>query len=607
MCQFLKSIVENALSGNAPLKETLIGIQVFGRSPDYDPSADPIVRVEARRLRQKLRHYYEGEGAGDPFLISLPTGGYAPEFEFRTLPVPEPAVVLPTPAADPAPAKPPQRRFGYLWAAIALCGLAALSTWIVRARVSRLPTTAAKPSGLAVSIAVLPLANLSGDPAQEYLADGMTDELIGSLAQISSLRVISRTSAMQYKGVTKPVREIAKELGVDDVVEGSVARSGQQVRITAQLIEANADRHLWSQDYRRQIGDLFQIESEVAQAIARQIRVQLSIAEEARLQRQTEVAPDVWDAYLKGRYFWNRRTEPDLRKAIAYYREAVDKAPWYATAWAGLADCWLVLGETWIKGDEAKMYSHAQEAVDKALALDDLLGEAHASRAALEANRGLWSSAEADYRRALELSPGDATAHQWYAEGLATQGRMEEAVAEIHRARELDPLSLTVNVQVGYILFMARRYDEAIAQLRSASDMDPYFWMAHAVLGHAYLMKRMYQDAVRELRTAADLTNQGYGQVVWLAHAWAVAGNDREARRLRTELEPADAQGQVDPVPMAMLHLALGERGRAKKRLESACGGKIPPKFGPSPVLDFLRADPQMKAAMAECTSRQRP
>ena len=597
MRQFLELIVENGVSGNGPLKETVIGVQVFGRPADYDPGADPIVRVEARRLRQKLRQYYDREGAADPVIVHLPTGGYAPEFEFRA-----PADPRPVPIAEPV--SRPVGRLRHLWALAALLGLAAFSLWLAQyPRLHPPRAAAAGPLPKVVSIAVLPLANLSGDPAQDYLADGMTDELIGSLAQISSLRVISRTSTMHYKGARKALPDIAKELDVDEVVEGSVTRSGREVRITAQLIEAKADRHLWSQDYRRRIGDLLQIESEVAQAVTAQIRLRLSILEEPRLRRPSEVPPDVGEAYLKGRYFWNRRTENDLRKAICYYQEAVTKAPGYAAAWAGLADSWLLLGETWL-GSKDDAYAEAQHAVDKALALDDFLGEAHASRAALESNRGLWQSAEAEYRRALDLSPGYATAHQWYAEGLAAHGRMDEAMAEIRRAQQLDPLSLTVNVQVGYVLFLARRYDDAIAQLRSTIEMDPYFWMAHAVLGHAYEQKRMYPEAIRELGTAANLTNRGAGQMVWLAHAWALAGRYAEARRARAGLEQAFAHEQVGAAPMAALDLAVGEPDRAVSRFQSACAGKTPPpSLGPSPVLDPLRSDPRIAAVLAACAA----
>ena len=635
MRQFLELVVENSLSGGGPLKETVIGVRVFGRAPDYDSSVEPIVRVEARRLRQKLQQYYEREGATDPIIIHLPKGGYTPEFEIRVEPVGQasgpvssqvvnlqgqdsgpglPRADLREPSPAPAPSTDLQepspgpvlleneraRPGGLSYIIAALCCLVALSIWIIRDRPSRLSAGPAPASRPIASIAVLPLANLSGDPAQDYLADGMTDELIGSLAKIPSLRVISRTSAMQYKGARKALPQIARELHVDAVVEGSITQSGGQVRITAQLIEAKQDRHLWSEDYQRPIGDMLTVESEVAHSIATQVRLTLSNSDESQLRRDTHVAPGAWDAYLKGRYFWNKRSEEALRKSIDYFREAVDKEPGFAPAWAGLADSWLLLGESWLRPN-TEAFAEAQTAVDEALALDDNLGEAHASRAALEADRGQWEAAEKEFRRALELSPGYATAHQWYAEGLAAHGRTGEALKEIRRAVDLDPLSLTVNVQVGYILFLARRYDEAITQLRAAIDLDPYFWMAHADLGHAYEQKRMYPEAIQELRKSADLTHESPGSMLWLAHAWALAGRQQDARRVRTAIEKSYEQGHIDASPMALLDIALGERDQALTRLQRACSAHERVVLSPTPVYDPLRADPRIAAVLAGC------
>jgi TolB-like protein/Flp pilus assembly protein TadD len=601
MRQFLEVVVENSLSGASPLKETTIGVQVFGRAAGYDSGAEPIVRVEARRLREKLQQYYDRWGAADAVIIRLPKGGYTPEFEIARAAV-LPELPAPIPASpQPSPVPPPTKARRSISVLVAALGCVVLSIVIASRPISW--RSGASPAVQPIaSIAVLPLLNLSGDPAQEYVADGMTDELIGSLAQISSLRVISRTSAMQYKGSRKPLPQIAKELGVDAVVEGSLTRSDTEVRITAQLIEAKTDRHLWSQDYRREAHDMMTIESEVAKAITSEIRLKLSSREESRLRRQTGVAPEVWEAYLKGRYFWNRRTESDLRKSIVYYQEAVTKAPGYAAAWAGLADSWLLLGETWERPN-SRAFAEAEHAADRALALDSQLGEAHASRAALQSNRGRWESAEAEFRRALELTPGYATGRQWYAEGLAAHGRTDEALAEIRRARELDPLSLTVNVQVGYILFLARRYDEAIVQLRAASEMDPYFWMAHAVLGHAYQQKRMYKEATQELQKAADLTSPLPAHRMWLALGWALAGRSTEARDVRADMEVAFARGDIGAPAMALLDIALGERDHALARVQTACAAHNLSPLSPSPVFDPLRSDSEIAAMLAACTA----
>lgn len=588
MCQFLELVVENSLAGEAPLKETAIGARVFSRAPDYDSSAEPIVRVEARRLRQKLQQYYGREGPTDPIVIHLPKGGYAPTFEIRA-------------AISVIHALPHTHWRRYAGAAGAAAAVAALAVWIAWRPSSRLPgMPPAPPPRPVVSIAVLPLVNISGDPSQDYLADGMTDELIGSLAKIPSLRVISPTSAMQLKGTRKALREIAKELSVDAVVEGSLVRSGRQVRITARLMDAKQGHPLWSEDYLRPAGDMLVVESEVARAVAAQVRLAFSPSQEAQLRRQAGVAPGAWDAYLNGRYYWNERTESGLRKSIGYFRQAVARAPGYALAWAGLADSWLLLGESWVRPN-TQAFAEAQNAADQALALDDDLGEAHASLAALDSDRGQWERAEAEFRRALELSPGYATAHQWYAEGLAAHGRTAEALVEIRRARELDPLSITVNVQVGYILFLARRYDEAIGQLRLAIRTDPYFWMAHADLGHAYEEARMYPEAIRELRKSVDQTHGSARQRLWLAHALALAGHLEEARRMRPALEESFKQGQTDALPMALLDIALGERDRALARIQDACREHRLGTVSPTPLFDPLRTDSRIAAVLDAC------
>lgn len=604
MCQFLRFVVEISLSGKDSLKETVIGVEVFSRAPGYDPSLDPIVRVEARRLRDKLQQYYARQSAHDEVIITLPKGGYTPEFEILSISYPE-ADSSPV-ATTPLATRPPRRLFRVLGIAATLAGAATLLLWVGRNRApirsSGVPVRSAPVlarSRPITSIAVLPLANLSGNPAQDYLADGMTDELITRLANIAALRVISRTSAMRYKGVSKSLPEIAKELTVDAVVEGSVTRSGRHVRITAQLIDGKTDRHLWSEDYNRPAGDLLAVEGEVARAIAKQVTRTLSGNEQSQLRTEMDIPPEAYDAYLKGRYFWNKRSADGLRTSIGYFNQALAKAPAYAHAWAGLADSYLLLGENWVR-PAGESFAKAQEAADKALKLDDDLGEAHAARAALEADLGHWDQAEPEFRRALELSPGYATAHQWYAEELAAHGRTSEALEQIRRARELDPLSLIVNVQVGYIDFLARRYDEAISQFRAAIQMDPHFFFAHADLGQAYEQKGMYPEAIAELQKAADLTNQGPGEMLWLARAWAVTGKREEALRARARLEKDFAQGRIPASCMALLDLALGDRERAVRRLEAACSAHVPQPLS-GPEFDPLQADPGIAALLARC------
>lgn len=618
MCQFLRFVVENSLSGKDPAKEILIGVEVFSRAPNYDPGVDPIVRVEARRLRDKLTQYYQCKGAEDSVVIGLPKGGYMPVFEIRAAAPPEPLTEIGDsgrgPCVVPTPIANPRRLFRASGLAATLLGLAALLFWnghtIVRSAniAERELGSGLSPAGADIgtlsrpiaSIAILPLANFSGDPGQDYLAGGMTDELITRLTKIASLRVISQTSAMQYKGSHKALPEIAKELGVDAIVEGSVTQSRRRLRVTAQLIDGKAGRYLWAQDYERSTGDILAVESEVARTIASQIKLTLSSREQSQLRAQADITPEAYDAYLKGRYFWDKRTGNGLSKSIGYFRQVVAENPRYAPAWAGLADSYLLLGEFRLRPRQ-EAFPEAEQAVDKALELDDELGEAHASRAALETDQGHWKAAEAEFRRALQLSPGYATAHQWYAEGLAAHGHPGEALAEIRRAAEIDPLSLTVNVQVGYILFMARRYDEAITQLRKAIEMDPYFYLAHADLGAAYEQKRMFPEAIAELQKSADLTNHSPGQMLWLAHARALAGQKAEARRIRTNLEKSLQQGYISPLPMALFDLALGERDHALARLEAACSVHALESVSPTPLYDPLRADPKIAAVLTAC------
>ncbi len=600
MCHFLRFVVETSLLGKECLKETVIGVEVFNRAPGYDPSLEPIVRIEARRLRGKLQQYYTRQSADDEVIIALLKGGYTPEFSFQ------PAAGGSPPVAAAPVEQPSRSRFKSWSIPVLLVVLLGFALWTghYSASVSK-PQGPAAASRPILSIAVLPLANLSGDPAQDYLADGMTDELISKLANISALRVVSRTSAMRYKGVSRPLPQIAKELNVASVVEGSVTRSGGQVRITAQLIDGRADRYLWSEDYNGSVNDLLAIESEVARAIAQQVTRTLSGNEQPQLRGEADIPPEAYDAYLKGRYFWNKRAEAGLRTSIGYFHQALTIAPGYARAWAGLADSYLLLGENWER-PAGESFAKAREAADKALELDDDLGEAHAARAALDADLGHWDRAEPEFRRALELSPGYATAHQWYAEELAAHGRTSQALEQIQRARELDPLSLIVNVQVGYINFLARRYDAAISELRAAIQMDPHFFFAHADLGQAYEQKGMYREAIAELQTAADLTNHGPGEMLWLARAWALGGNKEKALRARAALEKEFEHGRIPASCMALLDLALGDRERAVQRLGVASSAHVAQPF-PGPEFDALRADRGIALLLARCASASSP
>jgi len=325
-----------------------------------------------------------------------------------------------------------------------------------------------QPGPAVSSIMVLPLENLSGDPEQEYFADGMTDALIGDLAKIGGLQVISRTSSMHYKGTKKSLPEIAKEIKVDAVVEGTVQRSGDRVVIRAQLIHAASDRHLWAQTYERGMRDVLDLQSEIAQAIAREVKIQMTPDEQARLASRHPVRPKAFDDYLQGRYlYWNKRTEENLAKAIEHFRNAVKEDASFAQAHVGLADCYNAMGTVQVGAlppIEARRL--AEQSAVKALELDAGLAEAHSALGHVKHFNWNWTGAEQDFKRAIELNQNYANAHNFYAGYLMSRGRVEESIAASNRARELDPFSLSISAQRGFLLENARRYDEAIAQLR---------------------------------------------------------------------------------------------------------------------------------------------
>jgi len=410
------------------------------------------------------------------------------------------------------------------------------------------------------SLAVLPLENLSSD-SQDYFADGMTDELITNLAQISALRVISRTSVMPYKGVRKPLPLIARELNVDAVVEGTVLRSGQQVRITAQLIRAPADKHLWAESYEGDLRDTLALQKKVARAIAEQIRIQLTPQEETVLHNVNAVNPEAYEDYLKGRYFWNKRTADGMKRAMDYFDQAIESDPNYASPHAGLADIYEL-------SDRPQL---ARQEVQKALDLDDQLVEAHNSRANLLYlfNRD-WEGAEKEFKRALELDHNYAPAHHWYSMYLAMEGRKEEALVEAQKAYELDPLSAIAGANLSKILEEAGQDDRAIEQAKKTLDLEPDSAVTHAVLGLGYQDKRMYTEAIAEYKRALQLGGSPAEMRGLLGNAYAVSGNYPDAQEMIAELKslwPEHARAALD---LAVVFSGLGDKENVLYWLEKA-------------------------------------
>jgi len=447
------------------------------------------------------------------------------------------------------------------------------------------------------SVAVLPLENLSGDASQEYFADGMTDQLIATLGRISALRVISRTSVMGYKGARKPLPQIARELNVDAVIEGSIMRSGGQVRITAQLIEAAGDRHLWAQSYDGDLRDILALQSRVAGAIAEEIRINVKPKEQAALKNVKAVNPDAYEAYLKGRYFWNKRTADGLKKAKEYFDEAVAKAPDYAQAYSGLADTYALLGD-WEYGvlPSKEALPLAKAAAIKAIDLDSTLGEAHTSLAfALSSFDWDWASAEKEFRRALDLNPGYATAHHWYAWQLSIVGRHVEAIAEMKEAKSLDPLSLIINAELAELLLIAHVYDESVQQSRQTIDMDPDFALAHNQLAEAYLQEQRHDDAITEFQKAVRLSGGSPICTANLARAYALSGRRADAEQLLASLKTRSNPAYSNAAEIALVYSALGDKAQAMAWLERGYTERFNPSVLLRPGFDSLRADPRFR------------
>ena len=449
------------------------------------------------------------------------------------------------------------------------------------------------------SIVVLPMENLSGDAEQDYFADGMTDELIASLARISSLRVISRTTAMEYKGTHESLEKIARDLHADAVVEGTVLRSGGRVRITAELVQVSTDRHLWADTYESPLGDVLALQNQVASAIVSQIRIKLTPQDRKQLATTQPINSEAFEDYLKGRYYWGKRSEDGLDKAIHYFQAATEKDPHYALAYAGLADCYGILGAA-IVGTipTSEVAPKANAAAIKAVELDPMLAETQTALATVQFNYDWnWPASETGFRRAIQLNPSYATAHQRYSLYLIAMGRTEESLAEIYRARSLDPLSLSMNLSLGWRLYMARRYDEAIAQLHDTIEMDPTYLLAHIVLGQCYEQKGEFSQAIAEFQKAASLSPDNPPAVAALAHAYAVGGQRPEALKLLGELKAQSAHRYVSPFYMASIYTGLGDREQALGSLQAAYDDRSNNMIflSVAPEFDSLRSDPQFR------------
>jgi TolB-like protein/DNA-binding winged helix-turn-helix (wHTH) protein/Tfp pilus assembly protein PilF len=443
------------------------------------------------------------------------------------------------------------------------------------------------------SLAVLPLENLSVDTAQDYFADGMTDELITRLAQISDLRIISRSSVMTYKGVRKPLAEIARELDVQAIVEGSILRSDKRVRITAQLIRVPADEHIWAHSYEGDVSDTLVLQSQVAQAIADQIRVTVNSQQHVVLDTSKAVNIEAYDSYLKGLYYWNKRTGEGLKEAIQYFKRSITIDPSNPEAYSGLADAYALAGD-WEYGilPPTEAFPLAKASANEALALNGRLSEAHTSLAfVLDLYYWDWDTAEKEYILAINLNPNYAMAHHWYAWHLLVLGQNAEGMVEMNKAESLDPLSLIIRSDVANALTASHRFEESIQQSRKTLALDPNFAIGHFHLGEALVQQHQYNAAIAEFQRAIELSGHLAAFDANLAHAYAVSGRKAEALRIAKDMESRSDLNQSAYALIALIFVGLGDSDQAMNWLNKAYDARFNPSILIRPGFDPLRAD----------------
>ena len=566
--------------------------RVWGRDVFLD--TDNSINAAVRKIRQVLKDDPEQPrfvqtvtGRGYRFIASVQTvGSKAPEPPGES----EPGGELPA-TKSPTWARPGLE----LTLSLVFVAVAAVIWLLWKVR---------QPDGTPTirSVVVLPLDNLSGDPSQDYFVDGMTDALTTDLAKLSSLRVISRTSAMRYKGSKKGMPEIARELGVDGVVEGSVMRSGQRVRITAQLIHAVSDRHLWAESYERDLGDILRLQSEVAQAIARQVRAQSTPRQQVRLRAPPAVNPEAYEAYLRGLPYLTvaRSGARDLETARRFFEESVQKDPGFALAHVRLADSHVYLG-FFRQSSPEQAYRSAKEALRKALDLDGGMGEAHATLATLLwRHEWDWAAAEREYEAAVELAPNYAWAHSNRANFLAWQGRRAEAAAEIAMSRELDPAYSFASCESGNY-FELRDYAGLAEVSRRGVVSDPSEWVERHFLGVAYEGQGQPLEAIPEYRKAVEMSDGDQDAVAALAHAYAAVGRRPEAVKLLSDLERNPGNAYVSPYLVATIYAGLGNKDKAFELLEEAYRERcwdIAWQIKADLRLDTLRSDPRFESLL---------
>lgn len=551
--------------------------QIFHRVwPDTFVSDEVLTRSIS-----ELRKAFEDNPQDPKYIQTIPKGGYR---------LVAPVVREPTKRSD--------------WLALHWKRLAAVTAIILLAAAASFYSLRARGHAASkaaiTSLAVLPLTNLSGDPEQEYFADGMTEELITDLARISALRVISRTSAIHYKGTTKTLPQVAQELRVDAVIEGTVQRSGDRVRISAQLVEARTDRHLWAESYDRDLRDVLAMEDEVARAIAGEIRLKLTPQENARLANAHRLDPEAHEAYLRGQYFWNRITEKDVRKSIPYFERAIQLAPDYAPAYASLAFSYNLLASSeYVAPQDA--YPKAKKLARKALELDGDLAVGHAALGfVLCYSDWDWPAAEAEFKRANELEPNGEGGHSVYALYLGDIGRSEEAIAEIKRGLEVDPLSVLDRVNLGWFYWTEGRSEEAIDEFQKILEIAPDSPDAHQGLGLAYSFENRLAEAIVEMQKALTASEDNAWIIADLGYVYAVAGKRREAYKALKDLTEISKRKYVSAYLVAVVYAGLGEQELAFRWLSRALEERsdLLVSLKVDPYFASLRPDPRFQTLL---------
>ena len=517
-----------------------------------------------------------------------------------------------TELADAMPEATGRKRHAWIYVVVASAAISVALFFLGRYTASNRAAAAAPNELPAKSIAVLPFENLSEDKANAFFAEGVQDEILTRLAKVADLKVISRTSTQHFKSSPDNLPQIAKQLGVTNILEGSVQKANDQVRVNVQLINALTDAHLWADTYDRKLTDIFAVESEIAKSIADTLRAKLkSSAEHVLASRPTE-NPEAHELYLKGRYFWNRRTGANLQKAADYFERAIEKDSKYALAYSGLADCHVLLPVYPELGSYPRdEMPKALAAAHKAVELDDTLAEAHTSLARALASDLQLSAAISEFKRAIELNPSYATAHQWFGECLQSQGRVEEALVELKRAQQVDPLSLVNNALVGFALDTVGQSNEAIAQLRKTIEMDPSFPNSHALLGNVLEHKGQLGEAVVEYEKANSL-NADPINLAQLARGYFLVGRKGEAQQLWEKLKALSEQQYVPAYSMALVQSAFGEKDQAIRLLAKSYEDHAP--FDSADLgwilvdhrLDSLRSDPRFKNLITRIFSGER-